>query len=175
MRVAAKVHEAMVDQIAPGMTARVEVDAFPDETFLGVVEAVAPLPDRTTLDVKVYTTPVAITKGNSRFRPGMSARVTILVAELDNVLSVPVQAVVQYDKKYHVAVKTPDGGVDWREVTLGRGNGQVVEVKGGLKTGETVALDPGPLLTEGQRRKKPLLFPKPKSPGPGTDLPEAKK
>ena len=95
MRVAAKVHEAMVDRLSPGQTARVHVDAFPNETFLGVVEAVAPRPDPATFfnpDVKVYTTPVAITNGIRGLRPGFSASVKIVVAELDDVLSVPIQA-----------------------------------------------------------------------------------
>src|SRR3954470_2239738 len=52
-------------------------------------------------------------------RPGMTAEVEILVTELDNVLSVPIQALLLFDDKTHVAVKKPDGGIEWREVTLG--------------------------------------------------------
>ena len=158
MRVNAKVPESWIDQITLGLTARIKVDAFPGETFSGVVESVAPLPDPTNLispgpGDKVYTTNVTITKGIPGLRPGMSARVEILIAALDDVLSVPVQAVVWYDDKDHVAVKTPDGGIVWREVILGRSNGKVVEVKEGLKSGEAVALEPAPLLSEEQRRK----------------------
>ncbi|MDR3623327.1 MAG: efflux RND transporter periplasmic adaptor subunit [Paludisphaera borealis] len=156
MRVAAWAREAIVDQLKPGQTARIRVDAFPDETFDGAVETVAPRPDRSRYlnsSVKVYATNVTITKGLSDLRPGMTADVEILVAALDDVLSVPVQAVVQYDDKDHVAVKKPDGGVDWREVKLGRSNGHAVEVKEGLKAGEAVVIEPVPLLSEEQKRK----------------------
>ncbi|HEV3165880.1 MAG TPA: hypothetical protein VGZ22_17760, partial [Isosphaeraceae bacterium] len=70
----------------------------------------------------------------------------ILIAEHDDVLTVPVQAVFPHDgnrrTRYHVAVKKPDGSVDNREVTLGLGNGKYVEVKQGLQSGDVVILNP---------------------------------
>ena len=156
MRVDALAREAWVDQIEPGMTVRVKVDAFADVTLPGTVESVAPRPDPRVSDrgLKLYRTNVGIAKGKMEgLRPGMTAAVDIVIAELDNVLSVPVQAVVQYDKKDHVAVRTPGGRLEWREVTLGRTNEQAIEVKAGLKPGEAVVVEPGPLLTEEQMKK----------------------
>ena len=80
---------------------------------------------------KVYSTLVEIDNGSPDFRPGMTARVDILVAERDNVLSVPVKAVLLFDGKDHVAVKKPDGGFDWREVDLGLSDEKIVEIKAG--------------------------------------------
>jgi RND family efflux transporter MFP subunit len=178
MRVNTKIHESIVDRLRPGLTARVQVDAFPDQTFTGVVEDVAPLPDPSSFfssDIKVYTTHVTIEKGLPGLRPGMTARVEILVNELDNVLSVPTQAVVWYDGKDHLAVKTPDGRIDWREVTLGLSDGKMVEIKEGLKSGETVASDPAPLLSEDQKHKMSLTQQaSPNDPGKGAGLPRAK-
>jgi HlyD family secretion protein len=45
MQVVTKVPEAMVDQLKPGQQARIEVHAFPNEGFVGVVTDVAPRPD----------------------------------------------------------------------------------------------------------------------------------
>src|SRR5262249_52681963 len=137
MQVVANVPEAIVDQIVPRLTVRVKVDAFADETLPGVVKTVAPLPNPPFLfdsNTKTYNTHIEITRHLPGLRPGMTAQVEILVAERDNVLSVPVDAVVTYDNKHHVAVKTADGVIDWREVTLGLSNGKMVEVKEGLKT-----------------------------------------
>ena len=95
MRVNTKVHESMIDRIRPGMLARIKVDAFAEETLPGVVDDIAPLPDPSSFfssDVKVYTTHVAIERGLSGLRPGMTAQVEILVIDVPNVLSVPVQA-----------------------------------------------------------------------------------
>ena len=85
-------------------------------------------------------------------RPGMSAQVEILVTELDNVLSVPVQAILQFRGKDYVFVK--DGDTFRREeVTLGISNDQHVEVKQGLKSGDRVAMTPNVLLSDDERRE----------------------
>jgi multidrug efflux pump subunit AcrA (membrane-fusion protein) len=88
-------------------------------------------------------------------RPGMTAEVEILVYQAENVISVPVQAVVTFDGKDHVAVKKPDGGFDWREVTLGPGSDKLgVEVQQGLQSGDVVILEPVNLMSETEKREK---------------------
>ena len=123
IRVNAKVHESMVDRIKPGLRARIKVDAFPeadlDRRGRGRVPAARPDEPSSRSDTKVYSTLVELEKAPPGLRPGMTAQVEILVTELDNVLSVPIQAVLTFDDKAHVAVKKPDGGFEWREVTLG--------------------------------------------------------
>jgi multidrug efflux pump subunit AcrA (membrane-fusion protein) len=164
IRVKVKVHESMIAKLSPGLPATVKLDAFPETTLTGIVEQIAPVPDPKTVfdpDVNVYSTSVSIAKGIPGLRPGMGAMVDILVAELEGVLTVPIQAVVWYDQKDHVAVKTADNAIEWREVTLGLADGQRVEVKEGLESGETVAPEPEPLLTQEQRRKIALSPPRP--------------
>jgi HlyD family secretion protein len=155
MQVNTKVHESQIDKLAPRMKARIRVDAFANEVLNGTVLDISPLPDSTNLfssDIKVYTTKVRIDNPQSGLKPGMTARVEILVSELDNVLSVPVESVVRYDDKDHVAVKKSDGGVEWREVALGQSNDRFVEVKQGIKSDEIVMIKPRPLLSEDQKR-----------------------
>ena len=160
MRVVAKVGEPMVDRIHPGDRVRIKVDAFLNETLSGTVEDVAPRPDVSRTPgkgPKLYTTRLAIEGGAVGCSPpgrGMTAGVEILVLELDNVLAVPVASVVRYGDKDHVAVKLAEGAIDWREVTLGETNSEVVEVKGGLKAGEAVVLNPVALMTEEEKRQK---------------------
>src|SRR4051794_14818917 len=74
----------------------------------------------------------------------------------EDILTVPVQAVLAYEGKDHVAVKRPDGRFDWREVTLGASDGSMVEVKQGIEPGEQVALKPIELLSEHEKRLKKL-------------------
>jgi HlyD family secretion protein len=155
MQVNAKVHESQIHKLSPGMKAKIRVDAFASETFDGTVTDVAPLPDTLnpfSSDIKVYTTKVRIDRPLPGLKPGMTAQVKIFVNEIDNVLSVPVEAVVHYDNKDHVAVKNPGGGFEWREVTLGLSNEKQVEVKQGIQSGELVAIKPGDLLSEEQKR-----------------------
>ena len=89
----------------------------------------------------------------------MTAQVEILVTQLDNVVSVPVQAVVQAQGKDFVFVLTPEGPVR-RPVVLGITNQKLIEVKEGIKEGEEVALNWSALMTE---QEKNALFSSSKS------------
>jgi HlyD family secretion protein len=155
MQVNTKVHESQIDKITPGMKARIRVDAFSDTELEGTVLDVAPLPDPTSFfssDVKVYTTRVKIDNPLPNLRPGMNAEVTILVDRKENVLSVPVPAILEYGGKDHLAVRTPNG-FERREVDLGVTNDKFVEVTKGINSGAIVALNPLSLISENERRE----------------------
>jgi RND family efflux transporter MFP subunit len=154
MRVNTKVHESMVDRVKQGQRGRIRVDAFPAEQLGGAVRSVQPLPDPTNFfssDIKVYTTLVDIDTTMSGLRPGMTAQVEILIEQLDDVLAVPIQAILEFKGKDHVYVITPDGPVR-REVKVGTSNERLVQIVEGLKDGEEVAMNPGALLTDQERR-----------------------
>jgi RNA polymerase sigma factor (sigma-70 family) len=73
MRVNTKVKEAIVDRLAPGQTAQIKVDAFPDRVFSGAVETVYPRPDakiRAQAGLKLYETLVRIDHGPPPAPPG---------------------------------------------------------------------------------------------------------
>ncbi len=155
MQVNTKVHESQIDKITPGMKARIRVDAFSETELEGTVLDVAPLPDPTSFfssDVKVYTTRVKIDNPLSGLRPGMNAEVTILVDRKENVLSVPVQAILEYSGKDHLAVRTPNG-FERREVELGATNDKYVEVTKGITPGVVVAMNPLTLISESEKRE----------------------
>ena len=76
------------------------------------------------------------------------------VADFENVLSVPAQAVVSFDNKDHLAIRKPDGGFEWREVSQGVANGDSVEIKKGVRAGEQVILEPAKLKDQAVRGRK---------------------
>jgi RND family efflux transporter MFP subunit len=155
MQVNVKVHESQIDKVAPGMIAKIRVDALPDRIFSGKVLEVLPLPDANSPNqrVKVYTTKVSIEDPHRALRPGFTADAEILVAERDNVLSVPVDAIHTIDHKDHVAVKKPDGTFEWREVTIGISNDKFVEVRRGINSGELVVTRPLDLIRDGEKHQ----------------------
>jgi HlyD family secretion protein len=155
LRLNAKVHESHLNLIAPGQRARIVVDALPDQKMTGIVKRVAELPDATNFfEPKVYSAWVEIDIRSPHLRPGMAAHVEILVPELENVLSVPCKAMLYFDEKYHLAVKKPDGGFEWREVEIGQADETTAVIKQGLKSGEVVALNPLALMSEEEKRQK---------------------
>jgi RND family efflux transporter MFP subunit len=154
MQVNAKVHEAQVKVIDSGLKTQIRVDAFSDQQLMGVVTEVAPLPDPSNIfssDIKVYTTRIRIENPLPGLKPGMSAQVKILVNQLENVLSVPVQAILPYNGKDHVTKKVGDR-YERTEVTLGESNDKFVQVTKGLADGDVVVLNPISLMTEEEKR-----------------------
>jgi RNA polymerase sigma factor (sigma-70 family) len=157
MQVNTKVGEPLVDRIVNGQKARITIDAFPDKEFVGLVTSIAPLPDPAVFPVrnrKVYTTMVRIVDNAAMLRPGMTATVELPIVEHENAVQVPVQAILVYEGKDHVAIRKPDGSFEFREVVLGEGNASHVEIKDGLKPGDRVALKPLDLMTEAEQRAK---------------------
>ena len=155
MQVNTKVHESMIDKVKPGMSARIRVDAFPNAELNGTLMEVKPLPDPTSFfssDVKVYTTLVKIENAHEGLRPGMTAEVTILIARMEDVVSVPVQAIIEYGGEHHVWVVRPDGTWENRPVEVGMSNTKYVEIAEGLSEGDRVALDPRAIMTDAERR-----------------------
>ncbi len=157
MRVNTKVNETMQAMVTPGLRALIRVEAAAGQEVRGSVTSVAPMADSGSFfasDVKVYTTYVAIEGDTAKLnlRPGMNAQVEILVKEVEDVLSVPVQAILPFKGKSYIFVKDGDG-FRRQEVTLGLSNDSHIEVKTGLKSGDLAAMTPVTLLTDDERRE----------------------
>jgi len=80
-------------------------------------------------------------------KPGMSAEVEVVIAVHKDVLKIPVAAVVETDEGDFCWVKTAEGTVR-RLLKLGDSNDIFVVVKGGLKEGDEVALNPTAFIDE---------------------------
>ncbi len=158
MSVNVKIHESYIKKVKKGLKARITVDAFPDETLTGEISKVGVLPDSQNRwmspDLKVYLTTITIDGTHDWVKPGMSAKVEILVNHLSDVIYVPVQAVVPFDGK-HVCYVARGFKSERREVGIGEMNEEFIEIKSGLKEGERVLLrQPAGTETDGISREK---------------------
>ncbi len=144
MKVEIKIHETWVDKVQPGQQAKITISAFPDETFTGEVLKKAPLADQEDWfnpDLKVYATDVSIDGTHDFIKTGMSAKVEVIINQLRDVLSVPIQTVITSEGTKLCYVMTNDGPQK-REVETGAFNNDFVEIKNGLAEGERVLLNP---------------------------------
>jgi RND family efflux transporter MFP subunit len=161
MQVKTTVHESMLDQVREGLPATVMVDAFPDREYSGTIRSVGVVPAQssgyTNPDVKVYDTVVTINEKVQQLKPGMTAVVDIHVDRLEDVLCVPVQAVVQVEDETWCFVEGPDG-VERRAVSLGRTNDKFVQICEGVEEGERVVLNPM-ALEEGEETQERTISP----------------
>jgi HlyD family secretion protein len=88
MRVMADVDEADVGKLKEGMEADAVVDAFPGESFKGLVQQVRYSPNNVQ-GVVTYSAVVEVENPDEKLRPGMTATVTIKTKEVKNALRVP--------------------------------------------------------------------------------------
>lgn len=157
MDVDVKVHETNVDKVRVGQPVKIVIDAQPDKVFTGKVQKIAPLPDPQSFfgnpDLKVYSTQVTLEGASSSIKPGMSARVEILIAEMSNVLSLPVQCVANRSGK-KVCFVMDHGQPREQVIHTGAFNDRFIEVLDGLQEGQEVLLNPPRLLTLKESKEK---------------------
>lgn len=91
MRVIADVDEADIGEVKEGERVSFTVDAFPDDTFEGVVTQVRQ-EATTTNNVVTYEVVISAPNKDLKLKPGLTANVTIYTVEKTNVLSVPNKA-----------------------------------------------------------------------------------
>ena len=84
MQIETAVSEADIGVIKEGQPVTFTVDAYPTETFNGLVRQVRLAPT-TTSNVVVYTVVIDVDNSDLRLMPGMTAFVTIIISEKDNV------------------------------------------------------------------------------------------
>ncbi len=143
MQVAARINEARVNLVEPGMPVRIRLDAFLDEELRGTVQEVSDYPAPTSWfasNIKEYETKIRIENPPPGLRPGFTAQVRIRVAEEPDVLQVPVQAVFEH-KGTHYCILYQNGELKAREVVLGRTNDKFVVIEEGLQEGDVVVLN----------------------------------
>ena len=162
-----QVHESFVRHIKTEQKAVVRIDSLPDREFQGVVRHVAPTPDARRKyyeNISVYDTHVWIQDENSQLpedlKPGVSAKAEIIVAELNDVMMVPVQSVTTYKGQKVVQVKRGENVVVV-PVKTGQFNNRFIEIKDGLKEGDQVSLAPNideNSETQGDRSPSPAIL-----------------
>jgi len=84
MRIETAITEADIGMIKNGQSVTFTVDAFPTETFNGTVNQVR-LSPRTAQNVVIYTVIIDVDNSDLKLMPGMTAFVTVLVEEKEDV------------------------------------------------------------------------------------------
>jgi len=140
------VAERYGEEIDVGTPARIKVDAFGDRVFDAEVYSVYP-----ALDEQTHTIQVEIRMNNDELllKPGMFARVTLVVQRKDDVVIIPRDVVLggRIDEPYVYVVE--DGIARKRFVKLGIKQADVYEIADGLKQGEKLVVNGMNYLIDG--------------------------
>jgi RND family efflux transporter MFP subunit len=141
--VEASVSEADIASIKTGQPVDYTFDAFgPDRRFTGKVETVNPA--STVISGVVNYKVTASVEAASEIKPGMTANMTVLVAEKDAVLAVPSNAILNKNGGKYVRVVDNPKQKTYQEVEVQTGlnaDGGMVEIVSGLSEGQEVVID----------------------------------
>ncbi|MCS7171855.1 MAG: efflux RND transporter periplasmic adaptor subunit [Armatimonadetes bacterium] len=139
------VPERDLRRIRPGMEVVVRVDAFPGRAFSGRVSRMGPV---LSPETRTATVRVEVPNADLALRPGMTARVELVLARRERVVTVPLHAVVEGNRT-RVLFVVEGGMARARAVELGISDGERVEVVRGVRAGEPVVVAGQEVLRDG--------------------------
>jgi RND family efflux transporter MFP subunit len=145
IKVEVQVLEAELGLLEEGRSVSVTFAAFPGERFEGRIETINPKvdPDNRTGRVTVH-----LENPDGRIKPGMYAQVRIDAQAFADRVLVPREAILEREGRQMLFVYNAEGGngrAEWRYVTTGRENDQLVELtrgdEGFVEPGEVVLVE----------------------------------
>ncbi|MCB0506809.1 MAG: efflux RND transporter periplasmic adaptor subunit [Bacteroidetes bacterium] len=164
MEVRVDVSEGEITKVKLGDTASVEVDAYLDRKFVGIVTEVANTSkgaanalvsaDQSTnfvVKIRLLESSYAdlLQENPKPFLPGMSATVEISTKKKQGVLAVPIQAVTTKDTMYNgtnhsseIVYVNKNGKAQQKEVKIGIQDDYYIEITNGLQKNDDVIIGP---------------------------------
>jgi len=169
MKASVYVLEADAGGLRDGVPAEVIVEAHPDVVFHGTVRRMAALARRKSRfsPVQYFEVELDLERTDpERMKPGQRVRATLILEDLDNVLTVPREAVFDGEDGTKIAYRETLAGFEPVEITLGPAALGRVVIQTGLDEGDKVALqDPNRSVQPTEEETgEPAGLP---TPGPG--------
>jgi len=132
-----RVPEMYLSRLKPGQEVSIVVDAFPKESFKGRVYALEPSVDEKT---RTIVARAQIPNAQGKLRPGMFARVNVLLETRPNAIVIPEQAIWPQGREAFV-YRVVDGKASLTKIELGVRRPGEVEVIHGLASNDVVVTD----------------------------------
>ncbi|MCS6945300.1 MAG: efflux RND transporter periplasmic adaptor subunit [Sutterellaceae bacterium] len=134
LKVDFRLPERYLPQLKVGLAVEVSADALPGSRYRGVIDAINPRVDASGRSLEVRA---RLANTDGRLRPGMFARVRVIVGERAAALLVPEEAVVPLNDDFFVYT-VEDGKARRVRVKLGVRRDAMVELLEGVKAGDLV-------------------------------------
>lgn len=119
MEVEVDVNENDVVMIEIGDTSEIEIDAYPDTVFYGVVSEIAHTAQSANMGVQNQVTnfkvKVRMISVPDKIRPGMSSTVNIITETLVDVTSIPIQSLTSRPENYAERIKNEKSDKKWKD------------------------------------------------------------
>ena len=147
LRVFVAVPETYAPIIHNGDTAALTLDEYPGQQFMGTVTR-----NSNAIDAASRTLNVEVDVNNSagKLLPGAYVFVHFNIPQQVRLLSVPANTLLFRAEGLRVGL-VRDGRVHLQPVTIGKDNGNTLEIAAGLTANDQIVLDPSDSLFEGQQ------------------------
>lgn len=129
--------ENQISRIKEGQPCDIVFTAFPDERFVGKIDAVADMVDNVTRMIKVR---ISIHNPTNRLKTGMFANVSFGLSE-DHFINISNASLITVQGKSYVFVKKAGNTFERREIQAGQQIGNRILVFGGLNKDENIAVE----------------------------------
>lgn len=150
MQVKVGIHESKIDRVELGMQAGVHLqDSILDGVVAEIAEVTRPA-GWWTGNLVMYDTIIKI-DATEGLKPGMSAVVDVRLARHEDVLTIPVAAIVETQEGFLCWVNS-ESSIEKRVLRLGDTNDEFTVVEDGLLEGEEVVLNPLAFIDEAQQQ-----------------------
>ncbi|MEZ5577028.1 MAG: efflux RND transporter periplasmic adaptor subunit [Candidatus Competibacteraceae bacterium] len=137
MKLDFRVPETYLARLAVDQRLAARVDAYPEQSFEGTIYAIEPALDEETRTVLLRA---RLPNPHNQLRPGLFARVSLILERRENALVVPEQAIVPVGQTTFV-YRVADGKAVMTPVKLGLRRPGLVEILEGLSAGDLVVTD----------------------------------
>jgi RND family efflux transporter MFP subunit len=145
LKVVAEIPEKMAPWIKEGQPVQLQVDAYPDRTFIGKVSRISPAVNPAT---RAFPFEALVPNQDAVLKPGTFARVHIESGKVDTVLTLPYE-VMQYRYGVNRVFAIDGDKVTARELKVGDRLGDRIEIISGVKAGDRVAATDVDKLADG--------------------------
>lgn len=133
----AQVFEDEANWVKTGEVAEARLTAYPGIVWKGTVDYIYPEIDPKTRTLKVR---FCFNNTDLKLKPNMYATISLLVEPKQNVLSMPLEALIRSSEGDRVIVSLDKGRFQSRLITIGIVSGDSVEILSGLSVGEQVVI-----------------------------------
>jgi HlyD family secretion protein len=143
LRISARVDETERGRLSVNQPVTVQLNAIPDRQFTGHIDRIGEI---ASLDfssgwpiTRNFILEIVLDQTDSRFRPGITGEVTVVVDRVPNAIVIPAQAMFQRSGQ-NVAYVWRGGEFEERAIEVGRRSGDKILVAKGIRAGDQVAL-----------------------------------
>jgi RND family efflux transporter MFP subunit len=143
LHISSRVDETERGRLAPNQPVTVQLNSIPDRQFTGHISQIGAIASMDFTSgwpiTRNFTLEIVLDQTDSRFKPGISGQVTVIVDRVASAITIPAQAMFQKSGQ-NVAYVWRGTEFEERNIEVGRKSGDRIMVASGVSAGDQVAL-----------------------------------